>query len=77
MHEQTPAASDSPVEGDGKTDLETVNDKLARLTTNTESLASPFDDSDDEESDSEIDFTQYTEEEIGYVGSPTSISRCH
>ena len=62
---QTPAASDSPLEADGKTDLETVNDKLARLSTGTAALASPFDDSDDEESDEEIDFTQYTEEEIG------------
>lgn len=56
--------------GDG---LDTVTAKLTNLvvgkmngTARLAALDNPFDDDDeDEESDGELDFTQYTEEEIG------------
>lgn len=74
----TPAAgedgktSDSPAsigEEDGEPNLDKVNAKLAGLSTEervsrTEGLENPFDD-DSDDSDEEIDLSEYTEEEIG------------
>lgn len=44
--------------------IETLADKLARLS-NTAHLTSPFDDDDTDDDDEPIDYSDYTEEEIG------------
>lgn len=76
--------SESPRADSGyadSTDLNTVNEKLAGLTTEektkpsrTEALANPFDDDDEsDEDDGPIDLSDYTEEEIGCANKSVRI----
>lgn len=81
--EQTPPGkADSPAADSGfeeSANLDSVNEKLANLSTNEKpkidrmaSLSNPFDDESDEDSEGEVDLSDYTEE-IGYVFHSSSL----